>query len=95
MHNFRVNYDKILEVLKGLGFEGESFQVQVRKLKFSDLKIIALTFTAEYMGIDSEHQLFLVLPAEFHLLKERSIYNKRKRRLFFQIESLRQNVQAG
>ncbi len=53
MHNFRVNYDKILEILKGLGFKGESFMVQVRKPKLSDLRIIALTFTAEYMGIDS------------------------------------------
>ncbi|HEX8462765.1 MAG TPA: IS982 family transposase [Segetibacter sp.] len=92
MHNFRVNYDKILEVLKGLGFEGESFLSQARKPKLSDLRVIALTFTAEYMGIDSEHQLFRVLPSDFHLLIERSVYNRRKRRLFFQIERVRQKL---
>jgi len=52
MHNFKVNYDKILEVLKGLGFEKESFLHQIRKPKLSDLSLIALTLTAEYMSID-------------------------------------------
>lgn len=58
MHNFRVNYNKILEVLKGLGFESENFLYQIRKPKLSDLGIIALTFTSEYVSIYSEHQLF-------------------------------------
>lgn len=92
MHNFRVNYENILEILKGLGFKGESFLVQVKKPKLSDLRIIALTFTAEYMGIDSEHQLFRTCLLKFHLLIERSVYNRRKRRLFFQIESIRQKL---
>lgn len=92
MDNFKVNYDKILEVLKGLGFESESFLPQIRKPKLSDLGIIALTFTAEYMGIDSEHQLFRMLPADFHLLIERSVYNRRKRQLFFYLETVRQKL---
>ncbi len=92
MHNFRVNYDKILEVLKGLGFEGENFLPQVRKPKLSDLRLIALTFTAEYMSIDSEHQLFRVLPTDFRLLIERSVYNRRKRRLFDYTELLRRKL---
>lgn len=95
MHNFRVNYDKILDVLKGLGFESENFLHQIRKPKLSDLKIMALTFTAEYMGIDSEHQLFRVLPSDFRLLIERSVYNRRKRKLFFQVETVRQKLAAG
>lgn len=94
MHNFRVNYDKILEVLKGLGFQGESFLHQVRKPKLSDLRIIALTLTAEYMSIDSEHQLFRALPTDFHLLIERSVYNRRKRRLFCYTELLRKKLAA-
>ncbi|RYE20472.1 MAG: IS982 family transposase [Sphingobacteriaceae bacterium] len=92
MHNFKVNYDKILEVLKGLDPGSENFLYQIRKPKLSDLRIIALTFTAEYMGIDSEHQLFRILSFDFHLLIERSVYNRRKRRLFFQIEKIRQKL---
>jgi len=92
MHNFKVNYDKILEVLKGLGFENENFLHQIRKPKLSDLSLIALTLTSEYMSIDSEHQLFRVLPFDFHLVIERSVYNRRKRKLFFHLESVRQKL---
>ncbi|WP_419802827.1 IS982 family transposase [Mucilaginibacter sp.] len=92
MPNFRVNYDKILEVLKGLGFPSESFLHQIRKPKLSDLGVIALTFTAEYMSIDSEHQLFWILPFDLHFLIERSVYNRRKRKLFFQIELVRKKL---
>lgn len=95
MHNFRVNYDKILDVLKGLGFKSESFTHQIRKPRLSDLQLMALTFTAEYMGIDSEHQLFRVLPSDLRLLIERSVYNRRKRRLFFQVEAVREKLSAG
>lgn len=95
MHNFRLNYEKILEVLKGLGFEDESFLRQIRKPKLSDLRVMALTITAEYMGIDSEHQLFRVLPYDFHLVIERSVYNRRKRRLFFHLETIRQKLGSG
>ncbi len=92
MHNFRVNYDKILEVLKGLGFESENFLYQIRKPKLSDLRVIALTFTAEYMSIDSEHQLFRILPIELRTVIERSVYNRRKRRLFFYLEMIRRKL---
>ena len=92
MHNFRVNYDKFLEVLKGLGFQSESFLYQIRKPKLSDLGIIALTFTTDYMSVDSEHQLFRILPFDFHSVIERSVYNRRKRKLFFQIELVRKKL---
>ncbi|RYE03119.1 MAG: IS982 family transposase, partial [Rickettsiaceae bacterium] len=87
-----VNYEKILDVLKGLGFQGEHFLHQIRKPKLSDLSIMALTFTAEYMSIDSERQLFRILPSEFQSVIERSVYNRRKRRLFFHLESVRQKL---
>jgi hypothetical protein len=90
MHNFRANYGKILEVLEQLGFENENFSHQIRKPKLSDLKIIALNLTSEYMSIDSEYQLFRILPSDFKYLIERSVYNRRKRGLFFQIENIRQ-----
>jgi len=41
----------------------------------SDLKIMVLTFTAEYMGIDSEHQFFRTLPTNFHsIIKSYILY---------------------
>lgn len=88
----KVNYDKFLEVLKSLGFERESFLPQIRKPKLSDLSIMALAFTAEYMGIDNEYQLFRVLPSDLHLVIERSVYNRRKRKLFCYIESIRKKL---
>lgn len=92
MHNFTANYDKILEVLKNLGFENENFLSQIRKPKLSDLRVIAVNFTSEFMSIDSEYQLFRVLPDEFKLLIERSVYNRRKRNLFDYIEKIRKTL---
>lgn len=89
MHNFKANYSKILEVLQNLGFENENFLNQIRQPKLSDLKIIAINLTSEYMSIDSEHKLFRALPTEFKQLIERSFYNRLKRKLFFQIEKIR------
>jgi hypothetical protein len=89
MHNFTANYDKILEVLKGLELDSENFLYQIRKPRLSDLRIIAINLTSEYMSIDSEHQLFRILPAEIKLLIERSVYNRRKRRLFDYMERIR------
>ncbi len=41
------------------------------------------------MSIDSEHQLFRILPTDIKLLIERSVYNRRKRRLFAYMERIR------
>jgi len=89
MHNFTANYDKILEILKQLGFDDENFLSQIRKPKLTDLKIIALNLTSEYMSVDSEYQLFRILPFEIKSLIERSVYNRRKRKLFGHIERIR------
>ncbi len=89
MHNFTANYDKILDVLKKLGLESENFLYQIRKPKLTDLRLIAINLTSEYMSIDSEHQLFRILPTDIKLLIERSVYNRRKRRLFTHMERIR------
>lgn len=89
MHNFTANYEKILEVLKGLEFESENFLSQIRKPRLTDLKVIAINLTSEYMSIDSEYQLFRILPIEIKSLIERSVYNRRKRRLFVHMERVR------
>ena len=89
MHNFKANYDKILEVLKSLDLESENFLFQIRKPRFSDLELAALNLTSEYMSIDSEYQLFRILPSDIKSLIERSVYNRRKRRLFIHMERIR------
>lgn len=49
----------------------------------SDLEVVALSFTAEYMSIDSENDLFKQLGnASILNLIERSQFNKRRRILF-------------
>jgi hypothetical protein len=48
-----------------------------------------MNLTAEYMGIDSECQFFRDIPEYLFAKIERSVYNKRKRKLFFAIEFIR------
>jgi IS5 family transposase len=61
-----------------------------RKQKMSDLEIVALSLTAEFMSIDSENSLFKQLnQAEIPNLIERSQFNKRRRKLFLFSEEIR------
>ncbi len=91
MHNFISNYDKILSVLNQIE-ERSNFLHQIRKPKLSDKELIAINLTAEYLGIDSESQLFRKLPLELSSLIERSVYNRRKRRLFDFQEQIRRKL---
>lgn len=91
MHNFEANYDKILEVFKRLNIQ-ENYFTQIRKPKLSDKELIAINLTSEYMGIDSECQLFRCLPSCLSSKIERSVYNRRKRNLFDFQELIRQKI---
>ena len=91
MHNFTTNYEIILEVLNQIGIQS-SFLKQIRIPKLSDKELIAINLTAEYMGIDSEYQLFRVLPKSILSLIERSVYNRRKRKLFSFINQIREKL---
>ena len=89
MNNFLANVEKIFETLKQ--FETNiNLKNQIRKPKLSDLELIAVDLTAEYMSIDSERQLFRVLPQEISSRIERSVYNKRRRALFYEKHRLQQ-----
>lgn len=65
---------------------------------FSDVEVIALTLTAEYLSIDSENALFKKIRADyaeaFPHLHSRPQFNRRKRALFSIIERLRQRLAA-
>jgi hypothetical protein len=91
MHNFRTNYEKILEVLNEIEPKN-NFLVQIRSPKLTDKELIAINLTSEYMSIDSEYQLFRTLPASLLCKIERSVYNRRKRRLFAYIEQIREKL---
>lgn len=77
MNNLNVIYERILEVLQKIS-EEQLLGCQRRKPKLSDLELISLSLTAEYLGIDSENDLFRKLPQPLTLKIERSAYNRRR-----------------
>lgn len=88
MHNLEANYHKILEVLTSIDIKS-NFLTQKRKPRLSDKELIALNLTSEYLGIDSEYDLFRRLPQTLNSKIERSVYNRRRRKLFSYIEIIR------
>jgi len=92
MNNFIQNYEIILKNLQDLPIDSQCF-VQIRKPKLSNLELIAMNITAEYMSIDSECQLFRTISGtKLEGLIERSVYNRRKRKLFSLTEKVRQKL---
>lgn len=87
MHNFEEIYERILEILKDISSE-QLQPYQRRRPKMSDLELVALSLSSEYLGVDSEHDLFRKLPAGYVEKIERSVFNRRRRRLFGHIESI-------
>jgi hypothetical protein len=91
MNDFKANYNKILEVLRVIT-KKESFLTQIRKPKLTDIELIAMNLTAEYLSIDSECQLFRIIPTSLKTKIDRSVYNRRKRKLFSSIEFIRKEL---
>ena len=92
MNNLIQNYTFILDEFKKLATE-ENFYFKPINSKLSDLELITLNITTEYCGIDSEYQLFRNLKgSRLGTLIERSVYNKRKRKLFPYIDELRKKL---
>lgn len=91
MNNLNANYERILEVLRKISKDNLlSYQRRAPKLK--DLELISLTLTAECMGIDSENHLFRQIPETIECRIDRSVYNRRKRRLADNINDLRMKI---
>ena len=90
MSNIVKNYFKILEVISSLNRVSELKKAAGRKSKMSDLEVVALSLTAEFMSIDSENSLFKqISQLEIPNLIERSQFNKRRRMLFLFSERVR------
>ena len=92
INNFIQNYEIILKNLQGFPIDPYCF-VQIRKPKLSNLELIAMNITAEYMSINSECQLFRIIPDSYlDDLIELSVYYRRKRKLFSLTEQIRQKL---
>ena len=103
MHDIKTNFDKILEVLKSIlqnnVDQSGNFPRVGKKPKFSDLEVISLNLTSEYLSIDSENLLFKNLKGEYvsefpRLIIDRSQYNRRKKSLFDQTELVRKQLSS-
>jgi hypothetical protein len=100
MHNIRTNFTKIIEVIKDIiGAEineNGNYLRRGTKPKFSDIEVIALSLTAECLGIDSENHLFSKLNKEylhdFENLISRRQYNDRRKLLFEKTETVRKSM---
>ncbi|SDX02947.1 Transposase DDE domain-containing protein [Aequorivita viscosa] len=88
MNNLSANYERILEVLRKIS-KDQLLPYQRREPKLCDLELISLSLTAEFMGIDSENDLFRKLPAMISSKIERSVYNRRRRRLANELDKIR------
>ena len=90
MSNIVKNYYRVSEVISSLNWEYEHKSKVGRKSKMSDIEVVALSLTSEYMSIDSENSLFKqIKPSEIPNLIERSQFNKRRRKLFFFLNKIR------
>jgi len=97
MHNIRTNFDKILGVIKDI--PGDEINEKGNYLSrgtrpgFADIEVIALSFTAECLSIDSENYLFSKLNkeymSEFENMISRRQYNDRRKLLFEKTERVR------
>jgi hypothetical protein len=92
MNNLIQNYEIILNELTKTCSHIESFS-QVRQPKLSNLELTALNLTAEYMLHNTELQFFRVIKGTYLETKiERSVYNKRRRKLAGYTEEIRKCI---
>lgn len=90
MSNIVKNYFRVLEVISSLNCKSEFKSGIGRKEKMSDIEVVALSLTAEFMSIDSENSFFKqISQQEIPNLIERSQFNKRRRKLFLFSEEVR------
>ena len=92
MSNLEASYKLILEELSKIS-ESDNFYFKPITPRLSDLELISLIVLAEFKSIDSEYQLFREIKGfEIETKIERSVYNKRKRKLFPFMEEIRMKM---
>lgn len=83
MSNITKNNFLVLAVVCSFHIVSSSKNQVGRKSKMTDSEVVTLSLSAEFMLIDSENYLFkLINGSKISNLKERSQFNKRKRKLF-------------
>ena len=100
MHNIKANFDKIFDICKHHLAEhcndDDNFFIYRHKPKMPDLQIVALSITAESLGIDSENLLFSKLKKEylsdFPSLVDRTNFNRRRKRMAYYISLISQSI---
>lgn len=96
MHNLETNFYKILaiarEILAKKLNKFDNLYFYRHKPKMSDLGIMALSISAEAIGVDSENYLYGKLKSDYPLLynqlPHRTNYNRRRRRLAEHIDQI-------
>ncbi len=92
MSNSEQSYKLILEQLQLISGK-DNFYFKPVKPKLSDIEVVSLIIWAEFKSIDSEYQLFREIKGwEIEGKIERSVYNRRKRKLFPFLEQIRQSM---
>ena len=91
MNNLEASYNKILTTINSFEAQNNYFS-QIRKPRLSDKEVVSLVLVAEYLGIDSGYELFRKMPETLSSMIERSVYNRRKRKLFPFIERIRDKM---
>ena len=92
MNNLMENYEIILKKLKITSEDIESY-LQIKLPKLSNLELVAINLIAEYMSINTDLQLFRCLKGSYiEPLIERSVYNKRRKKLFGYTEAIRKRI---
>lgn len=91
MSDLQTVYTKTLALLHEVEREDNFFN-QIRQPKLSDKELLALSLAAETLGIDSERFLFKRLPVGVQGKIDRSVCNRRVRRLSVKLEEIRQVI---
>jgi hypothetical protein len=100
VHHIKVTFDKFKDALNQvLGDNTSLLKKTVRsgpKYKFTDIDVIALSLTADYINAGSENYLFAALNSDYkndfpNLLSRRQ-YNHRRKRLEKPIKNLRELI---
>ena len=99
IHNLYANFVKILEICKkfSYGLVNDLGNIPRRGVvpRFSDLDVIALSLTAEHLGIDSENNLFDRLKEyqkDFRHLISRRQFNDRRKNTYHLCEMIRKRI---
>jgi hypothetical protein len=87
MLNIVKNYLRVLEIISSLNCESEYKSGVGRVQKMSDLEVVAVSLTAEFMSIDSANSLFkLVDFSDIPNLIDHSQFKKRRKLYLFSEE---------